>query len=94
MAEIQEFPKHVTVGKTKDGAPVTKIAQNAGEEAAILATVPAAGAPELSREVDQADGASGEPPSADLVADTAEKAADAGAAGDAAATDQPETAGQ
>jgi len=32
-----EYPKHVTVGKDKDEAPVTKIANSAEEENALLA---------------------------------------------------------
>jgi hypothetical protein len=32
----REYPKHVTVGKDKDGNAITKVAADAGEEAALL----------------------------------------------------------
>lgn len=34
----REFPKHVTVGQDKDGNPIIKVAENAEEEADIVAS--------------------------------------------------------
>lgn len=34
-----EYPKHVTVGKDKDGVAITQIVANEAEEAAVLAGV-------------------------------------------------------
>jgi hypothetical protein len=36
---FREYPKHITVGSDKDGNPIVKVAQNADEEKALLASV-------------------------------------------------------
>lgn len=53
LTVFREYPKHVTVGLDKDGNAIVKVAENAEEEASILASIaaktqPAAPAPEPS----------------------------------------------